>query len=134
MSSLGKITSLKDIKNLVEVDPIEVTPHSLPKTRKNEHNQKISDSLRAFNESAEGKKLREHRSERMHRFYKSPQGESIRKKLSAKCGRPKKKAIDRAIRKHIVWEYTNKGKKISELAEHYNVSRASIYRYIKEFS
>ena len=134
MSSLGKITSFNDIENLVEVDPIEVSPHSIPKTRKNEHNQKISDSLKAFNDSDEGKKLREHRSERMRRFYESPQGESIRKKLSVKCGRPKKKAIDRAIRKHIVWEHMENGKKITELAEHYNVSRASIYRYIKEFT
>ena len=69
----------------------------------------------------------------MRKFYDTEHGQSIRKKLSAKCGRPKKKAIDRAVRKHIVWEYTN-GKKISVLAEQYNVSRASIYRYIKEFT
>ena len=131
MSGLGKITSLNDIENLVKLDPVEVSPHKHLRTQ--EHNAKIGESLRKFNESDEGKELRKQKSERMKQFYDSPKGQSIKRKLSKKCGRPKPKAVPEKIRRHIVDEY-NSGVKIRELAEQYDVSRASIYRYIKEFS
>ena len=133
MGSLGKITSLNDIENLVELDPVEVNPHHPTTERKSEHNEKISASLRKFNESDEGKKLRQVKSDKMKAFYDSPKGQAIKERLSKKCGRPKPKAISKAVRQHIASEY-KAGRKITHLAEHYNVSRASIYRYIKEFS
>jgi hypothetical protein len=132
MSGLDKITSLNDIENLTKLDPIEVSPHQ-PTKRKSEHNERISASLKKFNESDEGKEVRERKAERMRDFYASPKGQAIRLRLSKKCGRPKPKAIAKAVRKHIYNEYKG-GKKIAELARHYEVSRASIYRYIKEFS
>lgn len=133
MSSLDKITSLNDIENLVKLDPIEVSPHNPVKKRATEHNEKISESLKKFNDSDEGKELRGEKSERMKAFYDSPKGQAIRNKLSKKCGRVKPKAVSKAVRQHIAGEY-KQGKKISHLAEHYEVSRASIYRYIKEFT
>lgn len=133
MSSLGKITSFNDIENLIKVDPVEVSPHKPVKTRNDDHNEKISASLKKFNQSKEGKKLREKKSEHMTKFYASPQGQAIKDKLSKKCGRPKPKAVAKAVRKHIAWEHSQ-GAKISALAEKYDVSRASIYRYIKEFT
>ena len=132
MTGLGKITSLNDIENLTKLDPVEVSPHQ-PIKRKDEHNEKISESLKKFNESDKGIELRKKKSERMKDFYASPKGQAIKERLSKKCGRPKPKAIAKAVRKHIANEYKD-GKKIAELARHYNVSRASIYRYIREFS
>ena len=133
MSGLDKITSFNDIESLVRTDPVEVSPHHSTKSRTKEHNEKISESCKKFYETDEGKEVLEKRAKRMSDFYDTRHGQAIRKKSSAKCGRPKPKAIARAVRQHIANEYSN-GKKISELAKHYEVSRASIYRYIREFT
>lgn len=133
MSSLDKITSFNDLDNITKLDPIEVGPRRAIKTRTKEHNQKISASLKRFNKSDRGKAVQETKSAKMKSFYTTTQGRMTKEKLSATCGRYQPKAVSRAIRKHIANEYKS-GKKIAALAQHYNVSRTSIYRYIKEFS
>ena len=131
MDGLGKITSFNDIENLVRTDPVEVAPPK--KVRSKEHNQKISKSLKKFNQTSEGKQLRKKRSKKLSQRYSSSEGERIKQNLSKKCGRPKAKAISKAVRKHIYNRYLG-GDKIKDLAKEYRVSRTSISRYINEFS
>ena len=132
MSGLGKITSLNDIENLIKTDPVEVTAHeALPSDR----GEKISAARKKLYSSSKGEAVKKKQSESMKAYYETDAGKLHKEKLSQKRDpREFAKAVGKAVRVKIAHAHLKEGVSVSKLARHYNVSRASIYRYIKEFS
>jgi len=126
--------TIKEIDNLIELDilivdaPLRGHPGK-PKSK--EHLSKISESKLAYFQTTEGIAARRRRSEKMNAFWASPEGQKRKEEQRKKCGRKQDTRLSESEILSVKDRFAI-GETVSSLARKFNVSRASIYRYIKK--